>query len=244
VLSRDNGKVGRAVISRESLPYCGGQLLDLYEPALSKVATAVVLWHGSGANERVVLEPLARRIAGAGVRVIVPDWSTDDEADGRHHLTASLSFARDLSSKSGRVDGVVLAGWSRGASAGLDVVRHPEVVDGWRPKAFVGISGGFMRSPFSREEDWESAVDPAIPLVLIHGSSDEVVPLERSVVTCDRLLAEGWSVTLREVPTDHAGAVGTRYDPARHLCVPTDASPRAVLVTVAGIIAGLALTGR
>jgi predicted esterase len=240
---RDNAGVGETAISRESVAYYGGQLLDLYEPENPRAATAVVLWHGSGANERDVLEPLARQIAGAGVRVVVPDWCHDD-ADGRTHLRSSLSFVQDLHPEAGSDGGTVLAGWSRGASAGLDVVRHPACVGGWRPTAFVGISGGFAQSPFSPAVESEPSVDPAIPLVLIHGSADEVVPLARSLVTYDRLLAEGWSVTLREVPADHAGAIGTKYDPARQRCVPSDdSSRRGVLVTVAAIVAGLALAG-
>jgi dienelactone hydrolase len=142
------------------------------------------------------------------------------------------------------VDRVVLAGWSLGASAGLDVVRRPEVVGGWRPTAFVGISGGFNRSPFSGEPQQELSVDPAIPLVLVHGAADEVVPFERSSTMRDRLLAEGWNVTLREVQTDHAGAIGTVYDPARQCCVPTDdMARREALVTVGSIITDLARAG-
>jgi predicted esterase len=235
--------VGETVIFRESVAYWRGQLLDMYEPETPRAVTAVVLWHGSGGNERVVLAPLARHIARAGLRVIVPDWHNDG-TDGRTHLRASLSFVQNLYPEAGSHDRTVLAGWSLGASAGLDVVCRPELVGGWRPTAFVGISGGYNNSPFSREDEQEPSVDPAIPLVLVHGSSDEVVPLERSLVTYEGLLAEGWSVTLREVPTDHAGAIGTAYDPERHRCVPSDGSSRReVLVTVAAIVAGLALAG-
>jgi predicted esterase len=237
--------VGEPVNSRESIAYSGEQLLDTYEPARPRTATAVLLWHGSGANERVVLEPLARHIANAGVRVFVPDWSSDDDANGRTHLTASLSFARNVLSGAGSGDGLVLAGWSLGASAGLDVVRHPEVVGGWRPTAFVGVSGGFHGSPFSEAVPRQPSVDPSIPLVLVHGSADEVVPIERSRATYERLLEEGWRVTLREVPTDHAGAIGTVYDPARSRCVPADAQlRRGVLAAVADLIADLALPDR
>jgi hypothetical protein len=49
-------------------------------------SAAVLLWHGKGANERDILEPLARRIAIAGVAAIVPDWSTDDGVYGRNYL--------------------------------------------------------------------------------------------------------------------------------------------------------------
>jgi predicted esterase len=240
----DNGIVSESVVCRECVAYCGDQLLDIYEPEHSRTSTAVLLWHGSGANERDVLEPLAHQIASAGVLVMVPDWSTDDDANGRKHLTASLTFVRSFHSKVGAVDRVLLAGWSLGASAGLDVVRHPELLGGWRPAGFVGISGGFNRSPFFEEEWRDSSVDPSIPLVLVHGSSDEVALPERARVTRDHLLDEGWSVRGREVTTDHAGAIGTVYDPARHRCVPTDDPSRLeVLTTVASLIADLALAG-
>jgi dienelactone hydrolase len=231
-------------VSRECVAYWGEQRLDIYEPERDSGSAAVLLWHGSGANERDVLEPLAGEIAGAGVRVLVPDWSTDDGANGRNHLTASLTFARHAVSNEGSVDRLVVAGWSLGASAGLDLVRHPELVEGWRPTAFVGISGGFNRSPFFEKGRRGSSADPSIPLVLIHGSTDDVVPRGRSALIFERLSREGWSVTLREVATDHAGAIGTVFDPARRRCVPADdPTRRDVRTTVAAVIADLATLG-
>ena len=148
-LGRHTGEAGGTFVGRECVVYCGEQLLDMYEPEVSRTSTAVALWHGRGANEREALEPLARQIAGAGVRVMVPDWSTDDGADGRNHLTASLSFDLHSGSKEGPGDRVVLAGWSLGASAGLDLLCHPEAFGGWRPHALVCISGASIdrRSP-------------------------------------------------------------------------------------------------
>jgi len=111
------------------------------------------------------------------------------------------------------------------------VVCHPEVLGGWHPDALVCISGGFHRSPFSPERPGDSSVDPPMPL-------------ERSRVTFDRLLRQGWRVTLRGLATDHAGAIGTVFDPVRHRCVPTDDPSReAALITVATLIADLALAG-
>jgi dienelactone hydrolase len=244
--SCEDGEMDEAAVRRESgVDYGAGKLLDIYVPEASRGRTAVLLWHGSGANERGVLEPLARRIALAGVGVIVPDWSTDDGANGSHDLASSLLFARNQQTEFMLIDRIVLAGWSRGASAGLDVVRHPEVVAGWRPAAFVGISGGFDGSPFYRNAPRGFLVDPSVPILLIHGSSDEVVPAERSRITFDHLRSEGWNVKLREVDTDHAGAIGTTYDPARHCCVPTtDPLRLGVLATVARWIGELALAGR
>ena len=118
------------------------------------------------------------------------------------------------------------------------------MVLGWRPTAFVGLAGGFSRSPFSREQPSALSIDSSIPLLLVHGSSDEVVPPVRSRVTFDQLHREGWNVRFREVATDHAGAIGTVYDTARQRCVPTDdPRRREVLGAVATLIADLALAG-
>ena len=83
---------------------------------------------------------------------------------------------------------------------------------------------------------------PSIPLLLIHGSSDEAVPIERSRSTFDSLRSSGWNVVLREVDTDQAGTTGTIYDPYRRRCVPTDDTDRKeMLTTIAGWVADVAL---
>jgi predicted esterase len=234
--------MGEVAVSREcGIDYRAGKLLDLYVPGIQRSSTAVLLWHGSGGNERDVLEPLARRIALTGMGVIVPDWSTDDGSSGRNDLTASVLFARSDLATSLVTDRTVLVGWSLGASAGLDVVLRPELVDGWHPAAFIGISGGYQGSPFRQKGQRDLAIDPSVALALIHGSEDEVVPVDRSRITFEQLREAGQNVTLQELPTDHAGVIGTVYDPAQLRCVPaTDSSRLAVLATVASVITGLA----
>lgn len=224
-----------------SVDYGLGQLLDIYEPDRPRGSVVVLLWHGRGPNERDVLEPLAHRIAAAGVTTIVPDWNTADGGRGRHHLSASLAFTRDLSTATG-AGRVVLAGWSLGANAGLDVVLLTTILGGWRPAGFIGLSGGFDDSPYSERDPLGVSVDPSVPLLLIHGTFDEVVPVERARVTFDELLRAGWDITLREVETDHAGAIGTIYDPTGHRCVPTGDPVRGeLLAAIARWIADFAL---
>jgi predicted esterase len=235
--------MGQATVRRNGgVDYGLGQLLDIYDPEGPPGPAVVLLWHGSGPNERDVLAPLAHGIAAAGVTTVVPDWRGDDGGRGQHHLTASLAFTRDLSASmgSGRV---VLAGWSLGASAGLDVVLLTTILGGWRPAAFAGISGGFDDSPFRKRDLFGVSVDPSIPLLLIHGRSDEVVPIERSRTALVALSAAGWETTLREVDTDHAGAIGMTYDLTDRRCVPSDDPIRRELVaTIATWIADLALS--
>jgi predicted esterase len=239
----DNGCVGdTGVRPRHGVDYGLGQLLDIYEPERPRGSVAVLLWHGRGPNERDVLEPLAHRIAAFGVMTIVPDWSCDDGGIGRHHLTASLSFTHDLAASLG-VGRVVVAGWSLGANAGLDVVLLSTILGAWRPTAFIGLAGGFDESPFRVQGPYGVEVDPSVPVLLIHGSADEVVPVGRGRVTCEALLRAGWTTTLREVETDHAGVIGTIYDPAAQRCVPTDDPARqALLTTVARWMADFAST--
>jgi len=61
-----------------NMEYGLGQALDIYEPERPRGSVAVLLWHGSGRNERDVMEPLARSVAISGVPVIAPDWNTAD----------------------------------------------------------------------------------------------------------------------------------------------------------------------
>jgi predicted esterase len=219
------------VRARVGVDYGRGRLLDIYEAEPPGESVGMLLWHGSGANERDVLEPLARQLAAAGVTTVVPDWSCHDGGRGRHDLSASLAFAtHELSERMG-LDRVVLAGWSLGANAGLDVVLHSTIIGGWRPAAFVGLSGGFDGSPYHEPDAIGTTADPSVPLLLIHGSADEVVPIERARMMRDQLFSAGWHIRLREVETDHAGAIGTVYDPINHRCVPTDDPARRHLLT-------------
>ena len=78
-------------------------------------------------------------------------------------------------------------------------------------------------------------------MLLIHGSADEVVPVERSRLTYERLVGAGWEVSLQEVEVDHAGTIGAVYDPTTHRCVPSEDPVRTdLLATVAGWIADFA----
>lgn len=230
-----------AVRLTEGIDYGPDQLLDLYQPEHPQGSVAVLLWHGRGANERDVLGPLGHEIARAGVPTIVPDWNCEDGGRGRHHLTASLAFTNDMAERTG-FDRIVLAGWSLGASAGLDLVLLSSILGSWRPAAFIGLSGSFDESPFGDGQPFDITVDPTVPLLLIHGSSDEVVPVERARMTVETLAGAGWKASLREVETDHAGAIGTIYDPTTRRCVRADDPVRRrTLATVAGWMAEFAL---
>jgi predicted esterase len=134
---------------------------------------------------------------------------------------------------------VVLAGWSLGANAAAWVALHPGAFDGWAPVALVGLAGSYDESPFGGDVIAEAGHDGAgRRAVLVHGTRDTVVPPVRSVTTADHLAGLGWMAGLRMLETDHAGIVGTEYDPWRRRCVPTaDTARIATRAAVASLVA-------
>ena len=213
---------GRTYAER-SIAYGEGKVLDVYRSREHETAPVVLLWHGSGPNERTVLDPLADAITRLAPIVVVPDWQSDSPA-APDQLRASIRFCVEDSARFGADgSGVVIAGWSAGANAAAAIALRPELVDGWRPRAVIGIAGGYGDSPFGRLG--LSGAGPTaspIPTHLLHGSEDGIVPVEGSRSAAARLKALGWPVVLEELPTDHAGIIGTEYDPYLRRCVPTD----------------------
>ena len=135
-----------AVTVHPGIRFDNAKLVDIYCPA-APLPPVVLLWHGSGPNERNVLSPLARAIASNGMAVVVPDWQADDERARRAQLLSSISFVLSRCGEFGWSSQVVLGGWSFGASAALDLVLHPETIGGWRPAGCLGIAGPYDASP-------------------------------------------------------------------------------------------------
>ncbi|MGA4844109.1 alpha/beta hydrolase [Streptomyces sp. G45] len=204
-----------------------GKLIDVHRPPeASPSAPTVLLWHGSGPDERDVLRPLARAVAAHGLPVFVPDWRSDAPDRGRAHLLDSLTFTRgQAASHGGDPDRIVLAGWSASAPAAMGIALRPEAVDGWRTAAVVGIASRYdipARTTGTSPTDDLAAPDAAapVPVALVHGTDDTVLAVEHTRTFAAALGARGWSVALAEPPTDHAGAVMTTYDPQAGRCVP------------------------
>ncbi len=225
-------------------PYRPGRLADVYGPSGSSAAPVVLLWHGSGPDERDVLAPLAAGIARLGPLVVVPDWRSDDAVAGPGDLLASIRFVRSAAGDlGGDPKRVVLAGWSLGAAAAAAVVERPGIAGGWQPSGLVGLAGSYDHSPF---DDRPDAGDPVggsgRPALLAHGTDDPIVPVRCSVAAAAALTGAGWQVELRRIRTDHAGIIGTEYHPWRRRCVPTEDPGRLVVLDeVARAVADLAL---
>jgi predicted esterase len=245
----EGGPPGTQSVARHTEEYRPGRLVEVLRPAGAQAAPVVLLWHGSGPDERDALVPLAVAIATYGPVVLVPDWRSDDRHVGASELLASIDFttrtAADLGGDPGRV---VLAGWSLGASAAADIALHPGIADGWHPTSVVGLGGGYDRTPFaSQGADRDPMAGDVVggagrPALLVHGTSDNLIPLERSVCGTEVLAEAGWRVVLRQVATDHAGVIGTEYDREMKRCVPSDDSDRlAALASVAREVARMAL---
>ena len=171
------------------------------------------------------MAPVAHAAAGMGVTVFAVDWRSDDDDGGRRDLLGSLNFVRAEGSLLGvEPDRLVLAGWSLGARAALDAAVHG-VGAPWRPSAVVGIAGGYGQpgSVSSRVVigSIPTCTHAPVPVWLVHGQRDEIVPVARSRECAVALESAGWPVELALPDTDHGGVVMTRYEPALGRCEPS-----------------------
>jgi predicted esterase len=231
-------------VAHHAEQYRPGRLTDVFRPPASVGAPVVLLWHGSGPDEREVLAPLAAGIARLGPLVLVPDWRSDDPVVGPVELLDSITFTRATAGELGGDPGrIVLAGWSLGANAAAAVAERPDIADGWHPSGLVGLAGSYDESPFDGRPGAGDPVGGAgRPALVAHGTEDPVVPPAGSVAAAARLAEAGWRVVLRQVSTDHAGIIGTEYNPWRKHCVPTaDPGRLEVLEAVARAVAAVAL---
>jgi predicted esterase len=213
----------KRILIEHSTPYGRGQTIDMYRSRDHEDAPVVLLWHGRGPNESEVLRPLASAMAFEGLVVGVPDWQSDPPGIGKQQLLASIDFTLDRAPRlGGNPDQVVIAGWSLGATAAADLLLHPDAVPRWRPKGFVGIAGDYDESPISGLPLLDVPTrESQVPCLLIHGTQDPVVPVDRSRQFAGFLESTGWQVAFEELPTDHAGVIGTEYDPYTRRCYPT-----------------------
>jgi predicted esterase len=215
------GSPAREISVERGVPYGHGQKLDIYTPRHAGSSSVVLLWHGAGADERDVLEPVAGAAAELGVTVIVPDWQSGTPDGGRAQLLGSVSFTRQRCAAghggSPGDRGIVLAGWSRGGKAAAGLAVNQEAAGGWRPAAVVCLGSGF-RSPApttgtSPLQDLARTAAAPVPFWLVHGTKDRVVDPGRSREFAVLLAERGWPARLEEPPTDHAGVIMAEYDP-------------------------------
>ncbi|MBO0676105.1 esterase [Mycolicibacterium sp. S2-37] len=214
--------------------YAPGRAADTYgDPG----RPTVLLWHGMQTDSRTAVRPLAERIAARGFLVVAPDWNSHAEDGGRSDLLASARFAADQASGDGAL---VVVGWSLGGAAAagltLDAARH-----GVRVARAVTLGGAFMApDPLSASRLGAAAPsgDP-VPMLLLHGRGDDVVPASASREFATTLHSHGWPAEFVEIAADHGDIAGARYDAAADRYEPAD-DPAALAVAddVAARIAG------
>ena len=174
----------------------------------------VVTLHGRGVNGEDLM-PLAQEIALPGVRWIFPDAPFPFPSDwGGRMWYGSASGEKDEGIQTSRrllfdllddlterekvpAEKLVLIGFSQGAVMSLDAgLRYSKKL------AMIIALSGYL--PFPERLPAERSVASAdIPILLIHGTEDEVVPVEGSRKAHAALLKEGYPVRLREYPMGH-----------------------------------------
>jgi predicted esterase len=218
----------------ETLEYAPGRWADMHRGSGSG---HVLMWHGRGPNERGVLATLAGLVAARGPTVVVPDWSSEAEDGGRADLLRSMRFTREaIEAHGGDPGSLVLVGWSLGGTAAAGLTINARRL-GVGVAGTVTLAGGFAApDPISGQLLTGSlpTTDHPSPFTLIHGIADDVAPVSMSRAFAQALELAQWPVELVELPTDHAGIVGTTFDDAHEHCLPaTDEKTIAVATEVA-----------
>lgn len=189
--------------------YAPGRLVDVFGDSSRPT---VLLWHGMQTDARAAVRPLAGMLADHGAAVVAPDWNSHADDGGRADLLASLDFARNLASDAA----LVLVGWSLGgcAAAGLtlDAARFDLVL-----AHTVCLAGAFMvPDPISGRPPADILSDDRVgaPFTLLHGLTDDAVPVAASRAFAAGLQRIGWPVELVELAADHGSIAGADYDAA------------------------------
>ena len=184
-------------------------------PTLGDPDGALVLLHGRGADE-YDLEPLLRaldpqgRLAGvlprgplslppggahwyAVPRVGYPDPSTFRETYGQ-----LAAFLDGLPEQLGvPYERIVLGGFSQGA-----VMSHAMGLGPGRPRpAGILALSGFVPTVEGWEVDPEGRV--GLPVLIAHGTLDQVIPVQFGQAARERLTAAGLEVEYHETPVPH-----------------------------------------
>jgi dipeptidyl aminopeptidase/acylaminoacyl peptidase len=221
----------------ETVEYAPARLADVSgEPA----QRTVLLWHGQQADARTAVRPLAELLVGHGLGVVVPNWNSHAADGGRADLLRSVRFARE---RVADPDALVLVGWSMGgvAAAGLTIQAQRADVDFAHT---VCLAGAFtVTDPiFGRVPATQLKPEGRRrPFTLLHGRSDDVIPVAATREFASALRRSEWPVEVVELPADHGSIAGARYDTnADRYAAADDPETLAVAADVAARIAALA----
>lgn len=192
----------------ETVEYAPGRLADLFG---DRGPRTVLLWHGQQSNARTAVRPLAELVAAHGLAVVAPDWDSHADDGGRADLLQSVDFARQHAEDP---DNLVLVGWSLGGAAAAGLTAHASR-RGVRFAHTVCLAGAFMvPDPITGKPPTAGLPDEPnrSPFTLLHGVSDDAVPVAWSREFASALEQNGWPVQLVELAADHGSIAGAVYD--------------------------------
>ncbi|MBI3803238.1 MAG: dienelactone hydrolase family protein [Nitrospirae bacterium] len=188
--------------------------LDVQErPAAGPLQGCIVTLHGRGTHGADLM-PIADEIGLPGLRWLFPDapFPFPDGYGGRmwyasppqtqSGILESRKRLFDLLNRLISEEGIpshriALAGFSQGAVMSLDVgLRFPK-----RLAAVIALSG-YLALPENLSAEKSPAAE-GMPVLLVHGTMDEVVPVEGSRRASTLLLKERFQARLQEYPMGH-----------------------------------------
>jgi dienelactone hydrolase len=218
----------------QTVEYSTGRTADVFgEPA----QPTVLMWHGAQTDSRAAMRPLAERVHGHGLAVVLADWDSHADDGGRADLLGSADFTQK------RADGnkLVIVGWSIGGLAAAGVTIRARELN-IAVSHTVCLAGAFMvRDPISGAPLPTTLPDgDHAPFTLLHGAADDVIPAEASRAFADTLRRNDWPVVCEELAADHASIAGAAYDAAADRYSPaSDPATLAVADDVAARIAAV-----
>ncbi len=188
-------------------------------------ATASVIWlHGLGAdgNDFVPIVPELQLPLSPAVRFVFPHapmravtinngmrmraWydildltpgGPQDDAGIRDSAVILGRFIQREREAGVAASRIVIAGFSQGGAIALhQALRHPERLAG-----VMALSTYLpLRTTLAAEA---SAANRDLPILMCHGSFDQVLPLRLGTSSCELLRAEGYTVDWKEYPMQH-----------------------------------------
>ena len=188
-------------------------------------ATASVIWlHGLGAdgNDFVPIVPELQMPPSPAVRFVFPHapvrpvtinngmrmraWydikdlsasGAQDDAGIRESAAILAKFIQRERDAGVAANRIVVAGFSQGGAIALhEALRHPERLAG-----VMALSTYLpLRKTFAAEA---TPANRDLPILMCHGSFDQVLPLRLGTSSCELLRAEGYTVDWKEYPMQH-----------------------------------------
>jgi predicted esterase len=131
-----------------------------------------------------------------------PAWFPSSPGDEGPTFVEALDDLRSAASGLIRAfDDVVAFGYSQGAATALALALG--ATTGWRPGVVVALAAWLPNEP-GLEWDLDAAARAGLRVLLVHGTHDEVVPVEQGR-SIERLLTRrGIDVTWHEIDAGHA----------------------------------------